>query len=497
MKSVKYFCLAAALWVLASCVGGLSPGLRRDIADEHNRLQQAAREINHSRETVEQEVAAHPQLFQNASAPAQWKADFETARQTLQKAKETDRDLAGISARDRAESRGEAEQLLARVRMLRRNAIDQSQTIVAAADHWMNFRHDLSSNLSEMERRYRAIRSADLAPIGKVVERAEIDWQAKKEVLAARLATLRSVPDEADAVWKKTADTRQIASSGNATDSQLATLIEASDTLTSDAQKVETQPTELTAQAGQLYDSWDKILTDLDKNDNLYRERIKTVRTHLVDVQSKQSETSSSEQWVPVSEATFNSVENDVGMSLVHKDIGFFDSEAVTTPQPAGFAYIASESQGSNQYGYWTHEGDHSVWTWLPQYLLLRELLWNHAYHPVFLNEYRGYRVAEQVGRTYYGQPTPAAPPKYGTHGSFTKTSYASSRYVQSGGFKNSVFASHGSFSSARAEANHGPSLSSKNGGWRFGFGASPSSGKRFGSSGGSRGFGRSFGRRH
>ena len=98
MKSVKYFCLGAALWVLASCAGGLSPGLRRDIADEHGRLQRAAREIDHSREIVEREVAAHPQLFQNASTPAQWNADFESARAKVRQAQETDRDLSGLSA---------------------------------------------------------------------------------------------------------------------------------------------------------------------------------------------------------------------------------------------------------------------------------------------------------------------------------------------------------------------------------------------------------------
>jgi len=496
MKVLKWSLLAAVLWMLASCAGGLSPALRRDIADEHDRLQRAAREIDHSRGVVEQEIAAHPQLFQNASAPARWRADFEIASQTLRKAEEADRDLAGISGRDRAESRNEAEQLLARERTLRRNAIDQSLAIVTAADCWVNFRRDLGRNLSEMERRYTAIHSAHLAPVTKVVEQAENDWPAKKDVLTARLSDLRNVLGEADAVWARTAEARQLASQGNSSDSQLATLIEASDTLSTDARKIETQPDELRTAAGQLYASWDKILTDLDDSDNSYRERIKTVRTHLVDLTSTGGETSSSEQWIPVSEAAFHSVENDLGMSLSHKDAGVFDSEAITTPQPAGFAYIAPDSQGSNQYGYWTHDGDHSVWTWLPQYLLLRELLWNHAYHRIVLNEYRGYRVAQQTGHTYYGQTTPAAPPKYGTHGSFTRTSYASSRYVQTGGFKGSAFASHGGFSASRPQPSRSPSFAERGSGRRFGSGAGPLSGKRFGSSGGSRGFGRSFGRR-
>ncbi len=193
-----------------------------------------------------------------------------------------------------------------------------------------------------------------------------------------------------------------------------------------------------------------------------------------------------------VSAPAFHAVEGDVGMAIAHKDAGLFDSEAENTPEPAGFAYVASPAQGSNQYGYWSHSGGESVWTFLPQYLILRELLWNHDYRPVATDEYMAYRTAQRSGSTYYGREPATGLPKYGSHGTFTQTHYAGSRYVQSGGFKGSAYASHNSpsgFDSSHTEA-HGAAPES-GAGHRFGRapGSTPS-GHRFGRPAGGRRFG-------
>jgi hypothetical protein len=213
---------------------------------------------------------------------------------------------------------------------------------------------------------------------------------------------------------------------------------------------------------------------------------------------------------VDVSPSAYHAVENDLGMTIAHKDAGLFDSEAQNQVQPPGFAYIAPPSQGSNQYGYWSHAGGESVWTFLPQYLIMRELLWGHNYRPVVINEYNGYQMARRSGQTYYGKETPASPPKYGSHGTFTAKSYASSRYVQSGGFSGSAYgssrtataprpSSSGSSSSPgfsnRGNDSAGKRFGGSSSGQRFGSG---SSGQRFGSSSrpSPRIPGRSFGRR-
>ncbi len=495
--------IAICLW-LGACVASLPPSLRREIADEHSRLQKTGQEIQREHQTVKQDVQSDPGLFQNASAPAIWAAEFGSARDKLQTAEETDRELAELAGRNRADSRAEAERLLIKERTLRTAATREAQKASAEAAKWVTFKQNLPRNLDGMKRAYEAVRAADLAPLSKTVAQAEQDWPAKKDALNDCLTAVLDIPKSAESEWQTTTAARQQAGSEQISDPELATLIEASDKLSADESSLSTDSDELRKLSGQLYNSWDKILVDLDTPDHgreqEYRERIRTVNTRITDVATKQSETSSAEQWVDVSEPQFRAVENDVGMAIAHKSAGAFDSEAVTTPEPAGFAYIAPESVGSNQYGYWNHDGGSTVWTWLPQYLLLRELLWNHSYRPVVLDEYRGYRSAEQVGRTYYGQTTLASLPRYGTHGTFTRTTYASSRYVQSGGFKGSAYSSHGAtarpsiFGSEHADQHASPG--DRSAGRRFGSGASSPSGRRFGRSGAGRSFGRSFGRR-
>ena len=229
-----------------------------------------------------------------------------------------------------------------------------------------------------------------------------------------------------------------------------------------------------------------------------YKEKIRTVRTHFTDVAAQKSDVSSEESWVNISRPVYMALENDLGMTIEHKPAGKYDSEAEKTPQPPGYAYIAPPSEGRNQYGYWNNSGGMSVWTWLPQYLILRELLWNHDYRPVIADEYRAYRTAQSAGKSYYGQASPAAPPKYGTHGTFTQTHYADSRYVGRGGFSGSAYASHPgtTASAARTEPRDQHGINNESAGRRFGSGAHPSSGRQFGRPGGFRSPGRRFGGR-
>lgn len=481
MKRFSVIALLAALIGLAGC--GLSPSLRNQIAAEHRHLESAQQEFASSRESLRRDLAANTDLFANTSEPAQWNAQIDNAGRQFQQAAEADRELAELARRNHRDQEHRAKELLLRAELLRTNGLREAQTAVAAAQKWVDFKNDLPAHLTALEHEYKAVHDTDLAPLSKKVEQAGQDWPAKKDVLAANYSTLQDISKKADAVWNETAKARAEAAASRATGSEIASLIEASSTLSADDKALETKSAELRDLSNQLYDSWDKILVDLDRADDGYRERIKTVRTHISDASSHESETSSSEQWVAVSEPAFHAVENDLGMAIAHKDAGLFDSEATTKPQPAGFAYIAPESAGHNQYGYWTHDNGHSVWTWLPQYLILRELLWNHHYRPVVLDEYRGYRVAQSAGRTYYGQGVETSAPKYGTQGSFTKTTYASSRYVQSGGFKGSGYASH-RFNSPSSDSRRGPAFNDRG-----------SAGKRFGQAKPGRGFGRSPGR--
>jgi hypothetical protein len=491
--------LAAVSLVLVGC-GGLPHSLRRDIAFESDKLQTAEHQLGDVQNKLRQDLAGTPAVFQNVPEPDNWNATLQSARQKLDTAKNDNTELQRLVRRNRSSSRGQAEQLLGQERTLRDAAVREAQSVDGAVTKWMDLSRDPSRCAAQMQREYDAIRSADLAPVSKIVTRAEEDWPAKKSDLENRLNALQEIPKTAATEWNSTEAARQNPANGS-----IATLLHTDDLLSQQATSIGAKTNELRDLSGQLYYSWDKILTDLDAprfgSDREYRERIKTVRTHILDVPAKKSETSSEERWVSVSPQAYRAVEKDLGMVIAHKDAGLYDTEAQTTPQPPGFAYIAPESQGSNQYGYWSHRNGESVWTWLPQYLILRELLRGPDYRPIILDEYRGYRTAQQTGHTYYGQTTPTSPPRYGTHGTYTEQHYAQSRYAQHGGFAASGYASHngngasGSFSSPRPEEH--PEVAPNNGaGRRFGSGFGSSPGRRFGRQGGFRSPGRGFGRR-
>ncbi len=477
-----------AFALLLGCNRGLPPSLERDIGLEADRVHNAERDIQKSETALNSNLAQAPDLFKGALEVAAWKAGLSGAKADLQVAENDNRELARLVERDRPDSH--ISSLLADERRKTGTALEKSRSIDQALAKWLDYEHDPAGFVARIDREREAVRTFDFQPVSQAVHHAEQDWPAKKSVLESRLSSLTSNAKLTDTPVQATP----------------AVLIAEENTLSGQGSTLRVQAQELQSECGQLYDSWDKILTDLDRPqfgpETLYRERLKVVRTHLIDVPSKKSETHSEEHWIDVSQASFHAVENDIGMAIAHKDAGLFDSEAQNTARPPGFSYVASPSVGSNQYGYWAHNGGQSVWTFLPQYLILRELLWNHDYHPVMATEYNAYRVAQSRGTTYYGRETPTAAPKYGTHGTFTQTQYGNSRYVQSGGFKGSAYASGGSNSRAdvpnRLRQESGTSMGRESdAGHRFGRqpGSTPS-GQRFGRSPSPRPSGRSFGRR-
>jgi len=487
----RYFAAAAAL-ILASC-GTLPRALRDDIAAEHDKLQQAERQLRRTADDVKADLAKFPS--------ANWPSKLSAAQAELDRAKadgvELDKLVKDSGRIGIQEARRRAESLLREERGLRQKALDDSDAIEADATRWLDFENNAPHYLAKMKSEYEQVTSADLSQVTKKVEKAEQDWPAKKADLDARLASLRQISDTAATQWH-TAESTPVSAA------TVPTLVAADDALAIDAREITTDANQLNALSGQLYYAWDKILVDLDKSregmDTVYREKVKTVETHFVDVAAKKTEVTSDENWTDVSASAFRSVEPDLGMSIAHKDAGLYDSEAVTMAQPPGFAYMATPEQGRNQYGYWSQSGGQSVWTWLPEYFLMRELFWGPRYQPIYINEYRGYQSAVNYGRTYYGQSTPAAPPKYGSHGTFTEQRYSGSRYVQSGGFKGSGYASSRNAESPRSPSSgfSRPEPEPGSGvGKRFGGGGSAPSGHQFGHTPSPRpSVGKSFGRR-
>jgi len=475
---------------------GCGNPLKPRIDAESRKVAEAKDRFNRIRKEVEDDLRKEPDLFQAANVTAAWRERFQTGQEKLNDAFT---DLERLNHRDNKLS------LFGDVDRLREAAVTDAVAIQADANRWLDLKRNTPQHLRRMQADYDKVRSADVSKVSAVLEKAEQDWPAKKADLDARLAGLKAGPPAAEAAWK---------------DAQAANTKPDYAQLMSDERKLDTLAAEPDLDrklAGQLYGSYDKVLVDLEGprgNDLTAREKVKIVRTEITDVQNHQNRTDTREQWVDIPESAYTSLQNDIGMTIEHKPAGAYDSEVQAVPQPPGFAYMAPPGQ-RNQYGYWEQRNGSSIWTWLPEYLLLREVLWNHHYTPVPSFEYEGYWSARRMGTTYYGGGYPStysgprteAPPapKYGTHGTFTEKSYATSRYMNKGGtFSGSQYKNQGGGYRSSGSGSGQPAAPSaapipRDQGHQFG--RSPSNsppGRRFGSGSGSHSApsGRRFGRR-
>lgn len=488
---------------LAGC--GFNARERAAIRAEKKQLTEATTRFLQIKDEINHDLQAEPQLFQAGSRDAGWRQRLGADESDLNVAQRNLAQIEKRGPRGRRDNTGWLDQSLKQIDSVRARVIEDASNIQAEANRGLDLKRNLSSRLQDLSHQYDQIRSFDFAPVQGVVRRAETDWPAKKDDLEMRLATIEKIPADAGSAWTASADARAAAGGGGAA-VDYAVLYSTEETLHQAQAELPRRVDDLKNLTGQLYNSWDKILEDLDEdrqgNRRVYDEKVKTVTTHLIDVAAKKSEVSTTENWSEIPEATYRSLANNLGMTIQHKPAGVYDSEAEQTAQPPGYAYIAPPSQGRNEYGYWEHRDGGMFWTFFPQYLLLREVLWGRSYQPIPTFEWQNYHTAQSRGQTYYGHDTVTNAPKYGSHGTFTAKRYGTSRYLQTGGGFGSSKYSSGSgsgFGSSRYSTGApkpGGSFHSRDSApHRFGSSGPASSGRRFGSSP-SRSPGRSFGRR-
>jgi hypothetical protein len=470
-----YVLATLGLLALAGCSNPLKPR----IDAENRKLAEAKDRFAKIRKEVEDELKREPDLFKAANVTAAWRDRFQSDQEKLNDAFT---DLEKLNHRDNKMS------LFADVDRLREAALTDANGIQTEANRWLHLKNNLADDYSRMKSDYDKIKSTDVSKVVATLEKAETDWPAKKADLDGRIESLKSAPEKAEKVW---ADAQKAKDPPD-----YAALMTAMQWLDSRASR----PDKDLKLASQLYGSRDVILEHLDTprgNDLACAAKVKIINTTFSDVQNQKSDTETKQKTEQFPESRCESLKNDVGMEIEHKPAGAYEAEVQRVPQPPGFSYLAPPGQ-SNQYGHWEQQNGTSVWTWLPQYLILRELLWNHQYVPIPSYEYDGYWSARRSGTTYYGQSYSGtgntqvqSAPKYGTHGTFTTGQYANSRYQNKGGtYGDSQYKSQGGGYKSSGYANGtapsqsaGPSQSS--GGHQFGRSPSSnsSSGKRFGSS--------------
>jgi len=484
--------------VLFAGFDNLPRKLRTDITQEAQQLPQTQKQFQSAQDEVTADLTSDPDLFRAHDMSTAFPARFGTAAAELQGAQRDAAALDKLLKANRRQDQPQAEKLLKEERALRAAALNEAASVQTEAQHWVDMKRNLPTELQQMAGDHQTLEHWDFAPITAVVTRAETEWPAKKSDLDTRLAALRAIPADGEKSWESSDAMRRKAEAPQGSDLaglDYAGLLGSAETLHTDVTVLPARTQELQSLTGQLYTSWDKVLVDLRdrKSGGVrdYEEEVRTVTTKFPDAAAKDGVTTSDESWVEIPRATYQVCENNIGMSIAHKPVGKYDTEVDEVAEPAGFAYMAPVGE-RNQYGYWDHGSGGNFWVFYGQYALMRDLLWGHSYRPIPSYEWESYRTARSSGQTYYGHDEVAGAPKYGTHGTFTQQHYSESRYMRSaGGYSSSKYAT-GGFKSGQSSAGH-----------TFGSGSKPpSSGFKPKSPSFHPSFrppsgGRSFGRRH
>jgi hypothetical protein len=435
----------AIIVVIFAGLDGLPREVKAQIAAERKEFAAAQKQLKADREDVSGELAKETALF-SALPSAHAYPDRLTRAERWLGAAGTDLDQLGkLEKQNRRGDRQEAERLISHEKQTRTAALADADLVRKDAAHWIELKQHLPQEAQDMDRDYKAMHAVDLAALATAVQKAETDWPAKKSDLEGRLESVRGMAARGDEAWNATADARRAAAANDYAKVDFATLFPAADTLKTSATELPKQAEQLRTLSGQLYQSWDKILEDMEVrgsgSDKSYDQKIQTVTTQLSDATGKASTATSDEKWVDVSKAQYDAQEKNLGMAIEHKPAGKYDTESERIAQPAGYAYVAPYGQ-SNQYGHWEGNGGNSFWVFYGQYALMRDLLFHHDYRPFGRYEYEDYYTYRTRNQTYYGRDPATQAPRYGTSGTATQEHYSGSTFAKSGGFKDSKFAS-------------------------------------------------------
>src|ERR1035438_5868634 len=431
--------------VLLTGLDGLPGAVKTQIAAEKKSFTAAQSQLEKAQGDVSRTMSSEMALFNALPSAREYPDRLNRAFSSLSAAGQSIAELERLETQNRRGDRDRAEALLAREKQVRAAAVADAESVRQDAAHWVDLKQHLPQEVHDMERDYAGVHAVDLAAAAAGVQKAEADWSAKKTDLEARLAAARGIQTRSDELWQSTTEARRAAAANDYTKVDFGTLFAAADTLKTSAADLPRQAGQLKTLSAQLYQSWDKILEDMETRGSgsarQYDQKIKTVRTQVADATGKPGTATSDEKWVDVSKAQYQAMEKDLGMAIEHKAAGKYETESERVAQPAGFAYMAPPGQ-SNQYGHWEQSNGTSFWVFYGQYALMRDLLFNHSYRPLEYREYHDYYTYRQRNETYYGRDSATQAPKYGTAGTATQEHYSGSTFAKSGGFNDSKYAS-------------------------------------------------------
>ncbi|MCX6599495.1 MAG: hypothetical protein NTV70_24335 [Acidobacteria bacterium] len=403
---------------------------------------------------LDRALREEPELF--AGKAADWTNHLKADQAKLATAEQSLAALVTLAAANKRSDTDQVERGLRELDANRTAAVTDADQLRQEAQRWIGYKKELPSRLTAMQRTHDAIAAFDVAPAAR---KAIADWPAKKGDLEARVAALVAAKAAAEATWTGSAAVRALAAQPSPKGLDYGALFQSADRLDQTQAQLTTDSKAVDTLAGQLYTNWDKLLLEVDGG----REKVKIVRTKFPDATLANGVVSQEEMWEPLDARLRRDRDQHAGMVVERKPAGKYDSEAERVVQAPAYAYIAPPGQ-ANSYGSWNN----GVWSWLPQYLIMRELLQPRMTTPITIGDYNAYDSARRRGDTWYGprdsfrtnRPTINSDNRSYTGNSgggfyrerekpsFGNKSYSDSRYQSRGSYSSSRYQSRGTFSS-------------------------------------------------
>lgn len=386
--------------VATAGLDNLPRDVRNSIGAASSKLNADQTELAQNRDYINRALSAEPVLFRVKARAYRDRLQQDSA--CLATAATQLATLEQIRKQNRRQDADKARAGLAKFDSQQQRCVTDTADMRAEAERWIQYKQELPKRLAAMKASYESLHAFDVDAAVAPAKKAMVDWPSKQTDLENRIAQLRSLKQQGEQAWDSTAQLRAAAESrpqsGNVPgDFDYATFFQKADAIDTASRQLKESAASVDQLAAQLYTSWDKMLVDADDNHGA-REKVKFVRTKYPDSTLMNGQVSTEEKWTEVDSAALRNAEKSVGMVVERKPAGKYDSEAEHVVQPPAYAYVAPPGQ-SNAYGSWNN----GVWSWLPQYLILRSVL-NASRGPITTGDYYAYDQARRRGEVFYGR---------------------------------------------------------------------------------------------
>ncbi len=381
--------------VLMADLDGLPRSAKQEASAAISQLQTSRQQFDEARAGFNRLLAADTALYRTQAA--QWQGQLAQADSRLREAEAKAARLRELEKANRRQDR-DLVQSTAKQVAASAESVKIAQNLRAEAERWAGYKRDLPNHLAAMRSSYEALHAFDVRNSAATARKAQTDWPAKKDDIENRFTTLERLKQQGEQAWTDSAAERAKAAAGNTSDLDYSKLFAAGAAIDAGVREMQSGVNTLETLAKQLYVGRDKVLLELD-DDNGLREKVRVVETKYADAALTNPQVSNREEWQVADAGRFDQLKKSIGMVVERKPAGKYDNEAEKVLQPPGYAYIAPPGQ-SNQYGSWNN----GVWSWLPQYLLLSQMLRTASYPPISTGDWTAYDRARRSGTPWYGR---------------------------------------------------------------------------------------------